>query len=103
MLSWKSHCHNESLPENIFPTFGQSRSDISCCGGVVNTGHVSVARVTSSSMVSEVAGGLDHHEHHQAQQHKQEGNQEAVEPDIVRTDLKYVKVNKEINANLMKL
>ena len=54
-------------------------------------------------MVSEVAGGLDHHEHHQAQQHKQEGNQEAVEPDIVRTDLKYVKVNKEINANLMKL
>ena len=38
-------------------------------------------------MVSEEGRGLDHHEHGQAQQHEQEGDQEAVEPEVARADL----------------
>ena len=38
-------------------------------------------------MVSEEGRGLDHHEHGQAQQHEQEGDQEAVEPEVAWADL----------------
>ena len=43
--------------------------------------------VPGARVVSEECRGLDHHEQHQAEAHKQEGNQETVEAKIAGTDL----------------
>ena len=77
---------HEEHAEDVLPTLPQRRLVLG--RGHRGGGHgAPVGQVPGARVVSEEGRGLDHHEHGQAQQHEQEGNQEAVEPEVAWADL----------------
>ena len=80
---------HEEHAEDVLPTLPQRRLVLG--RGHRGGGHgAPVGQVPGARVVSEEGRGLVDHEHDQAQQHEQEGDQEAVEPEVAWADLETV-------------